>query len=520
MRNYLLFVQLQLRGLFGAGRLSQKKGKRGGLRLAGFALAALGGGAFFIGAAVLYNWFFLTDLHEIGKPELLYPAAFNLLFLILLLTYLFLTAGSLHGGKDYELVASLPVSHGTVVLAKLTGYYVLGVLISAAYMIPTMCLCGADQSSAWFYPVAVLILFLLPLLAFAPALFLGTLAAAIASHCKKKTAVQTLIILICYFAAAAAALIGADPEAGGMGLFFAQMPIGALFGRSATQPNGWIFLLLAAVSIGAFAGAFFFAAALYPRINTQMRSYAAAKRRAERSGKTHTPATALLRREFRMVFSNLTLLMNVVSAGVMCVLLSVAFLFLRDLLIADAVYRSYFVLFLPVGLGGFCSLTVYGAAAINVEGAELWLLKSLPVSSETVLRTKLTASVLLCLPEALVSVVVCAFALALSFSELILFAAVLLCIVLCENYAALLVNLCRPSLAWKNRTQAAKQSSSVIISMLVNLVISFLMAGVCYAFSVAGASVGLFAAALLAAALSAAGYLLLYGWGVRRFETL
>ena len=173
MRDYLILVGVQLKGLFGINRFFRQKGSGAGktARAVGASLLILFAIAFFVGAAALYNYFFLADLHVSAREDLLYSAAFGFLFLILLLTYLFLTAGSLYGGKDYELLASCPVSHRTVVLSKLTGYYLIGLLITVVYMVPAMVFYALYASvSPFFYPVAVCNLLFIPMFPLAASL--------------------------------------------------------------------------------------------------------------------------------------------------------------------------------------------------------------------------------------------------------------------------------------------------------------------------------------------------------------
>ena len=187
---------------------------------------------------------------------------------------------------------------------------------------------------------------------------------------------------------------------------------------------------------------------------------------------------------------------------------------------SDAVYSGYFVLFLPIGLSGFSALSLYGATAINVEGQELWLLKSLPVPTERKLSVKYRVSLLLSLPQTLLSMTVCAVALNVSAAECLLYFAAGVLSLCAGNYAGLIVNLFKPWFDWKNRAQAAKQSLSVLLAMLLNLLLCLLLAGTAYLFSVSGVVVGLLACIFAGGALCAAGYLILYGAGVRRFEAL
>lgn len=360
-----------------------------------------------------------------AREDLLYSAAFGFLFLILLLTYLFLTAGSLYGGKDYELLASCPVSYRTVVLSKLTGYYLIGLLITVVYMVPAMVFYALYASvSPLFYPVAVCNLLFIPMFPLAVSLVCGTAASAASARAKRSAPVQTCMLFL--FVALLFLLSFAgwrqETERTGVGVLFAGMPYGRFFGRSAASPDLLIWLCFLALSAGAFCGAFYLAAALYPRLNGRAKSRAASRRAEQRKReKSASPLSALYRRELKMVFSNPTLLINVVSAGIAAVILSAVFLFVKDLFLSDAVYRGYFVLFLPIGLSGFSALSLYGATAINVEGQELWLLKSLPVPTERKLSVKYRVSLLLSLPQTLLSMTVCAVALNVSAAECLLY---------------------------------------------------------------------------------------------------
>lgn len=74
MRDYLILVGVQLKGLFGINRFFRQKGSGAGktARAVGASLLILFAIAFFVGAAALYNYFFLADLHVSarGRPPL------------------------------------------------------------------------------------------------------------------------------------------------------------------------------------------------------------------------------------------------------------------------------------------------------------------------------------------------------------------------------------------------------------------------------------------------------------------
>ncbi|MBQ3901794.1 MAG: hypothetical protein II745_00280, partial [Lachnospiraceae bacterium] len=111
------------------------------------------------------------------------------------------------------------------------------------------------------------------------------------------------------------------------------------------------------------------------------------------------------------------------------------------------------------------------ASSVSLEGSSLWILKTLPVSSKSILKAKLKLQLsVYILPLLFIS-----FVMVYVFRPSILDAVLLfVLILLCEVFIAevgLIENLKRPRFDWKNEAIVIKQSAAVGFSMLISGVV-------------------------------------------------
>ena len=178
----------------------------------------------------------------------------------------------------------------------------------------------------------------------------------------------------------------------------------------------------------------------------------------------------------------------------------------------------------PLLLAGLCymgTLVFLTAPSISLEGKNLWIPKSIPVSSWEVLRAKLRLHMLVALPPL--------FLLSLILGLIMGYRGQLLALVLIlpslfgafSGLLGLFENLRHPNFNWINETQAVKSGASVMITMFVGMGLVLLSILACLLLSdwISPEQMGWIMTALLAA-LSVLLYLWLRKKGVRIFEAL
>ena len=178
-------------------------------------------------------------------------------------------------------------------------------------------------------------------------------------------------------------------------------------------------------------------------------------------------------------------------------------------------------LFLCVGLGFIIGTIDITAPSVSLEGKNLWLAQSLPVTPWQVLRAKLSVQLILSAPLVLLCSVVGVVLLRPSAPVAILTIVLPQVMALFQAQFGLVLNLLRPSLNWSNEIYPIKQSMSVFIALfggwfigLLPLAIYFPLGGI---LSV-GACLGIYLVLLLGACVGM--FLWLKGRGARMFAEL
>ena len=116
------------------------------------------------------------------------------------------------------------------------------------------------------------------------------------------------------------------------------------------------------------------------------------------------------------------------------------------------------------------------AVSVSLEGKNLWIAQSLPLSNRDFLGGKLLFSLLLGLPFLLLAVVLSILALGAGWEEalwLLLFPLLLLLLV---SVLGLFVNLHLPSLNWENETRVVKQSAASMAACFTGMALPILCA--------------------------------------------
>ena len=187
----------------------------------------------------------------------------------------------------------------------------------------------------------------------------------------------------------------------------------------------------------------------------------------EKALRTASADTALVRRELRRLGANPTYLLNS-GLGVLFLLAAAVVLVIKRDVILDVLAQmpelaSSLPVFLALAIGGMLGMTLFTPSSVSLEGKNLWILQSMPVSGAQVLRAKLRMADLLTLPAAVIASVCCACVTELS--PLILLDSVLFARV--ANVLGLREGIVHAKLDWSNEAQAVKQSWAVMLTMLV-----------------------------------------------------
>lgn len=403
----------------------------------------------------------------------------------------FNTYASLYCAKDNDMLLSMPVPPGRILLIRLMGVYIMGLMYELIVMIPTLI--------AWFMfgnvsalgvIFSLLITVILSVLVLVLSAALGWVVALISTRLKHKN-IMVVIFSLLFFAAyyycyANAYLllqnILADPE--GLGgkvkaILYPMYQMGlAAEGNIIAMV---IFTLIVAILFGVV---YFVLERSFLRIATANNG-TVRTRYKERRTSMHSMSQALLQKELRRFVGSSNYMLNC-GLGIVMMPLGAVFLLWKQSMIREMV-RVIFP-----GANGFLALLTVGAVcllismndmtapSVSLEGKNLWLVQSYPIPGRQVLMAKIHMHLLLTLVPAAVLVAAAEWVLrpGLLYGLLIPVA----CAVFAAFMAAfgLFINLKMPNLNWTSEIVPIKQSMGVMITLFGSWAFICVLAGIYY----------------------------------------
>ncbi|CDE03718.1 putative uncharacterized protein [Anaerotruncus sp. CAG:390] len=405
---------------------------------------------------------------------------------------IFTTKMQLFEAKDNELLLSMPVPPSYILASRSLYLYIVSLAYILVIMLPALAvglftgLLGA--LSALFMLLGTL---LLPLAVLAFSSFFAWLLALVTAKSGKKSLVTTVLSLaffVAYFIFCMnmnkyVSLLLDNISAIATALKF---PLSPFYAFGAGLSNGIAgapqYLIFAAWCILPFGAAAWVISASFIRIATMRAGRSKAKYR-EGKIRVRTPGAALLAKELRHFFSCSAYVLNCGMGNVLIIIASVAMLINRGTILglfgADAseeyaVIAGIIAAAVP-GIPLFCSaMSPVTAPSISLEGKNLWILQSMPVSGSTVLMSKVWLHIVVNTP----AMVIFSFCAGITFRLGIpaVISMLLLGVASTFFYAffGIVLNLKHHNFDWVNETVPLKQSASVMISTFAGMGISLL----------------------------------------------
>ncbi len=527
MTKLWILLKLNFRALLNTLRLGGgKKGKVGGIG----ALLFLAGISLYISG--VYSFMFGSILSQNGLIEYLIPLIGIIGCFLAVVMTLFAASGFVFGGKDSDLVLSLPVSAFSVMLSKILALY-LECLVFCALFLGTA---GAayiyygGEFSVGFVIRLILGAIFLPVLAALVCTVLAYILAWVSARSTKKNLVSTIIsfgFFVLVFVLSlrvnsigAILLEGKDKFEALLGSWL--LPFGLL--KDGIISSWLSMACFCLISLVPFLLVVWLMSARYKKILSGLASRSTRSDYKLKDVKFNSQLSALFKKELRRYFGSSIYLMNT-SVGMLilvggaiygCFAKGSAMVFIAQLGGISAVLPM-----LMLFMGFTLSLTDTTCVSISLEGKTLWILKESPVPAEMIFRAKVMVNLLITWPSILISLIPLSIVYGVPFLHGT--SIILACMVfsLCVALFGLIANLRYPKMDADNDTVVVKQSASSMIGYFAGLVPVAALAGIyLLTKSVLGFPAFCLLAAALLAALCAWMWHALKTWGAQKIVTL
>lgn len=452
------------------------------LILLGFALVSF---------SFMFFSIYMSLMGSIGDQGWLLFAMAGLMTLLLgVIGSVFTTYAMLYNAKDNELLLSMPIPAPAILFARMVMVCLMsliGCMVSWAPAMFAYAFSYGPSLPALFFQLIMLVC--LTAVVTVLTSILGWLVALISKRLRSKTFFTVLLSLV--FIA---------------GYYFLYFRMNSIIrtvadniDRIAEAMKGWGYpawmigraavgeplpaLVILLVSAALFALMYFvLSKTLFAVLTASSKVKKAVYR--EREGKRGSVSSALLKRELKRFVSSPTLLLNTGLGIVFMVAGAIAAIVkaeaIRDL-VGSVDFLITFQSALPLVafavIGFLAAMDCFTASTVSLEGKEIWLIQSMPVSSKLVLRVKELAHLLLNgIPAALVSVALGIVLKADVLTTIFLAAASVVLVRLTAAFG-LMMNLLKPNLEWTNEAVPVKQGVPVLFTMLFGMgAIAFMLA--------------------------------------------
>ena len=389
---------------------------------------------------------------------------------------IFNTYAGLYLPKDNDLLLSMPIPVRIIMASRLLNVYLLGLMYSGIVILPVIIVYWCTvPPTAGIILGGVVLLIVISLFVLALSCVLGWVVAKISLKLKNKSFITVLVSLVFfglyYFVCfRSQALIGSlllNAASVGDKIKGSVYPL-YLFGRVGCG-DGAAMLIVSAVVIALLALVWYLIARSFLNIATASGNTAKAVYR-EKAAMQTSPAAALLRKELGRFTASPLYMLNCGLGTVFLLILAVAALIKgREVFLMMNALFAGSEDFVPV-LAALCLCLLAGsnditAPSVSLEGSTLWLLQSLPVTPQQVLRAKVELQLLLTLPAAWLCAGCAMAALRIPAGQGLSVLAVLAAFVWLTAQMGLALGLCLPNLHWVSEAAVVKRSAASMLAM-------------------------------------------------------
>lgn len=403
---------------------------------------------------------------------------------------IFTTYTTIYAAKDNELLLSMPIPPKYIIAARLSGVGFWSFVYTALTFLPTSAVYwffSAKNNSLTAGVVAadLLLLLLISLFCLAFCCILGWLIAWIASKIKIKSGIKVILsilfIAVYYlFYSRAYSLIEdivANASVIGEKIKGAAYPL-YILGRAGE--GRLIEVIIFALCVIAFSLLIFFTLSQsFIKLATSGNGGSASEYKKE-ALKLRSPGSALLAKESKRFLSSATYMLNCGLGTLFMPAIGILALVKAD--VVNQILSSIpgMSVHAPlIACAVICmvsSMNDITAPSVSLEGRNIWIVQSLPVTPWEVLASKLKLHILTTEVPLLFCSVCIILTIKPNIADSILIIAMSVLFVIFTAVMGLAANLRFPNLQWKNEVFPIKQSASVFISLFGSWLIIILLA--------------------------------------------
>ncbi len=454
-----------------------------------FLMFGLIGGTFTFLSIMICPIFFEADMGW------LYFALFTVISIFMgVFGSVFTTYASLYLAKDNDLMLSLPIPISYIILSRVLNVYILGLMYSAIIILPPVIVFFFMGPVTFASVIGCIMLILqISILVLTLSCLLGWVVAKISTKLKNRSFITVFISLV-FFAVYYVAIFKAQDIITGLIENIAQYgenlkdafyPV--YFVGSVGEGNWLAILVVTAIVAALFAAVWFLMRKSFLSITTSNASAGSVKKKditKDITAASQSPFKSLFSREMSRFTSSANYMLNCGLGAVFIVILGGALLIKGPSLI-DAINQSGLPIdpsaFAPVIIMVICfclSMTDIAVPSVSLEGKSIWIVKSLPVTTWEIFKSKIAVQLVLGGVPTLFASVCAAIVLHDSITDVVFLFVTPMLFNIMYALVSLVLSIQHVNLNWTNETYPIKQGAGVMIALFGSWAFLVLITGI------------------------------------------
>lgn len=476
MSSFWQLVKINLASIFAGGfniEANGKKKRTAMYLLIGFALIYSGG--IFGYAAYTMG----VSLAQISMQKILIVFAFLAGSAMVFIQVFFSSFNLIFKAKDYEQLACLPIKQSTIILSKITSFLIYCYAFSFLFFAPIAIFYFVFTTFSFVGLIFTILGFLLlPLFPMFIGLLFSFLINSLTVRFKYKNFINIILFFTIFFV-----------------IFFFSQNIDGFISNIATNsqstfqtmtsiyfPNIFIskaiinadilnfayYVLVSVVPIGILIWLF---SKFYKKFYSFFSQSAKQKVVLYTQTKRSKSYIAIMKKEFSRIFSSPMILFNNCIGPIMLVVLGIMFLFGVNMEFAGIGNGFAFLIVIIPTINLIATPT---STTFSLEGDGFWQLKSFPISVYDIVLGKILASVIIFAVPNVLGIILISIGLKLAWFEILLTILLSASSIILSAFVGITINLHKFNIHWKNEIAVVKQSSSVLINLVIGFAISLI----------------------------------------------
>lgn len=481
MSNFSTLLKVQFLEIFNSNNQKKKNTKK----TVGMASAIVGLIVLCLFISVCYNYLIFDTYRQIGMISSYLPLVFILTSLVIVVTGLIKVKATLFGNKDYNMLESMPIKHSTIIACKIFVIYLYELVFSIAFIGPAIVIANVYEFNAQNLVFSIIAMILLPIFPILIGGIIGLPMAFLFDKTKYGSYIA-LVLYVVYIVALMYFIYGKSDVADKANMYNAivnnvnKFYFISKWYTKALEGNA-LPMLYFGVSHIAFLIIFIVLASLsYKPINNNIMSKNVRVEYVSKKLESSSVGKALLKNEFKRMTSSTNILLNTLLGGIMSILMLIIMYFSFKEPMGEyfdefkTVLYPFMIILICFGLG----VSPISATNISLEGESFWIIKSAPISEDTIIKYKLLPAIIIALPFSLIasiiSIIIFGIGVVGSIATVVI--PILYIILMCM--IGTFAQLHFPKMHWSNELDVIKRAKSVVVTMFISFGVDIVMAGV------------------------------------------